>query len=143
MRDHAVEDIAEKPDEKHSVKSAYRVLYDGQCEICRACVSWLKALDHENKTVCLPINTPEQKYEVVLRNLRGETQESLQKELGIAVSEIQRWKQVFLEVGLNRLRTPTKSRPVLTEFRTLLQKISDETDGWDAQCLRQETRSLL
>jgi predicted DCC family thiol-disulfide oxidoreductase YuxK len=34
----------------------YRVLYDGQCEICQACVSWLKALDHENKTVCLPIS---------------------------------------------------------------------------------------
>jgi hydroxyacylglutathione hydrolase len=36
---------------------AYRVLYDGQCEICQACVSWLKALDHENKTICLPIST--------------------------------------------------------------------------------------
>ncbi|MGB0011992.1 MAG: MBL fold metallo-hydrolase [Candidatus Sulfotelmatobacter sp.] len=56
MRDHAVEDIAEKPDEKHSAKAVYRVLYDGQCEICQACVSWLKALDHENKTVCLPIS---------------------------------------------------------------------------------------
>jgi glyoxylase-like metal-dependent hydrolase (beta-lactamase superfamily II)/predicted DCC family thiol-disulfide oxidoreductase YuxK len=34
---------------------AYRVLYDGQCEICQACVSWLKTLDHDNKTICLPI----------------------------------------------------------------------------------------
>jgi glyoxylase-like metal-dependent hydrolase (beta-lactamase superfamily II)/predicted DCC family thiol-disulfide oxidoreductase YuxK len=56
MREHAVEDIAEKPDETHDAKPAYRVLYDGQCEICQACVSWLKALDHENKTVCLPIS---------------------------------------------------------------------------------------
>ena len=32
------------------------MLYDGQCEICQACVSWLKALDHENKTVGLPVS---------------------------------------------------------------------------------------
>ncbi len=56
MREHAVEDIAEKPDHQQRTNSRYRVLYDGQCEICQACVSWLKALDHENKTVCLPIS---------------------------------------------------------------------------------------
>jgi predicted DCC family thiol-disulfide oxidoreductase YuxK len=55
MRRYPVEDIAEKPDEKESTKAAYRVLYDGQCEICQACVSWLKTIDRENKTVCLPI----------------------------------------------------------------------------------------
>jgi predicted DCC family thiol-disulfide oxidoreductase YuxK len=56
MRKHAVEDITEKHDEKHSANAAYRVLYDGQCEICQACVSWLNALDHEKKTICLPIS---------------------------------------------------------------------------------------
>ena len=56
MREHAVEDITEKHDEKHSANAAYRVLYDGQCKICQSCVSWLKALDHENNTVCLPIS---------------------------------------------------------------------------------------
>ena len=56
MRGYPVEDIAEKPDEKHAAKAAYRVLYDGQCEICQACVSWLRALDHQNKTICLPIS---------------------------------------------------------------------------------------
>jgi glyoxylase-like metal-dependent hydrolase (beta-lactamase superfamily II)/predicted DCC family thiol-disulfide oxidoreductase YuxK len=56
MRRYTVEDIAEKPDEKESAKAAYRVLYDGQCEICQSCVSWLKTLDRENKTVCLPIS---------------------------------------------------------------------------------------
>jgi glyoxylase-like metal-dependent hydrolase (beta-lactamase superfamily II)/predicted DCC family thiol-disulfide oxidoreductase YuxK len=56
MGEHAVGDIAEKPDENHRAKAAYRVLYDEQCEICQACVSWLKALDRENKTVCLPIS---------------------------------------------------------------------------------------
>src|SRR5947209_7842564 len=56
MREPAVEDIAEKPEESHSANTAYRVLYDGQCEICQACVSWLRALDHENTTVCLSIS---------------------------------------------------------------------------------------
>lgn len=56
MRRYTAEDLAEKPDEKESAKAAYRVLYDGQCEICQACVSWLKTLDRENKTVCLPIS---------------------------------------------------------------------------------------
>lgn len=40
--------------EKHGPKP-YRVLYDGQCEICQACVSWLRTLDHQNETACLPI----------------------------------------------------------------------------------------
>ncbi len=34
----------------------YVVLYDGQCEICQACVSWLKALDAKGKTTALPIS---------------------------------------------------------------------------------------
>ena len=38
------------------VSGAYKVLYDGQCEICQAGVSWLKALDHERKAICLPIS---------------------------------------------------------------------------------------
>src|SRR5207245_1533359 len=34
----------------------YKVLYDGQCEVCQAGVSWLKFLDREKRTVCLPIS---------------------------------------------------------------------------------------
>jgi glyoxylase-like metal-dependent hydrolase (beta-lactamase superfamily II)/predicted DCC family thiol-disulfide oxidoreductase YuxK len=34
----------------------YRVLYDGQCEVCQACVSWLKILDRDGKTLSLPIS---------------------------------------------------------------------------------------
>ena len=56
MHGYPVEDFAENPIEKHDANTAYRVLYDGQCEICQACVSWLKALDRENKTICLPIS---------------------------------------------------------------------------------------
>ena len=55
MREYAVEDIAEKLAEKNST-AKYRVLYDGQCEICQACVAWLKTLDHENKTLALAIS---------------------------------------------------------------------------------------
>jgi predicted DCC family thiol-disulfide oxidoreductase YuxK len=50
--------IAESLAEKNRAGAAYRVLYDGQCEICQACISWLKTLDHEDKkqTICLPIS---------------------------------------------------------------------------------------
>jgi len=56
MRDDPVAEIPTISDAKPHATAAYRVLYDGQCEICQACVSWLKTLDHENKTVCLPIS---------------------------------------------------------------------------------------
>ncbi len=56
MPDHPLVELAAKSDEKQPVRTIYRVLYDGQCEICQACVSWLRALDHENRTVCLPIS---------------------------------------------------------------------------------------
>lgn len=52
---HSNAGIAENLEEQNSTALAYRVLYDGQCEICQACVSWLKTLDRENKTICLPI----------------------------------------------------------------------------------------
>lgn len=56
MPQHPVAEIAEKPAETRPADGMYRVLYDGQCEICQACVSWLKALDHEKRTVCLTIS---------------------------------------------------------------------------------------
>jgi glyoxylase-like metal-dependent hydrolase (beta-lactamase superfamily II)/predicted DCC family thiol-disulfide oxidoreductase YuxK len=57
MPEHSLADSAETPDEKRLPRSAYKVLYDGQCEICQACVTWLKTLDHDQKTVCLPISS--------------------------------------------------------------------------------------
>jgi glyoxylase-like metal-dependent hydrolase (beta-lactamase superfamily II)/predicted DCC family thiol-disulfide oxidoreductase YuxK len=56
MGGHPVAAIAEKHDENYYVKPVYRVLYDGQCEICQSCVAWLTALDHDNQTICLPIS---------------------------------------------------------------------------------------
>src|SRR6202034_1177076 len=52
----SVTDVAEEPDQKPRAKAAYRVLYDGQCEICQACVAWLKALDDKNKSNSLAIS---------------------------------------------------------------------------------------
>jgi predicted DCC family thiol-disulfide oxidoreductase YuxK len=34
----------------------YRVIYDEQCEICQAGVSWLKLLDRRKQTACFPID---------------------------------------------------------------------------------------
>jgi glyoxylase-like metal-dependent hydrolase (beta-lactamase superfamily II)/predicted DCC family thiol-disulfide oxidoreductase YuxK len=56
MREDLVADIVATPNKEQVSTAAYRVVYDGQCEICQACVSWLKTLDHEKKTMCLPVS---------------------------------------------------------------------------------------
>jgi hydroxyacylglutathione hydrolase len=43
-------------DSEAVASATYTVLYDGQCEICQACVSWLCTLDRKRQTVCLPIS---------------------------------------------------------------------------------------
>jgi len=57
MSDRLLAEITASSDKEHDANSAYRVLYDGQCEICQSSVSWLRALDRKNKTICLPIDT--------------------------------------------------------------------------------------
>ena len=56
MAEQFLVEIAARPDTEHSTAPGYRVLYDGQCEICQACVAWLRTLDREEKTLPLPIN---------------------------------------------------------------------------------------
>lgn len=58
------------------------VLYDGQCEICQACVSWLRVLDRRAQTDCVPIELasladlhPALKLENCLRELHVVTPE--------------------------------------------------------------------
>src|SRR5579862_6292753 len=51
----SVSDVSGDPTERAPFDARFRVLYDGQCEICQACVSWLSTLDHEHKTIALPI----------------------------------------------------------------------------------------
>ena len=56
MAEQSLAEIVPRPDAEHSTAPAYRVLYDGQCEICQGCVAWLKTLDRENKTLPLAIS---------------------------------------------------------------------------------------
>lgn len=49
-------EIAKEACEKQRTGLGYRVLYDGQCEVCQACVSWLKTLDKGKRTSCVPIS---------------------------------------------------------------------------------------
>jgi predicted DCC family thiol-disulfide oxidoreductase YuxK len=57
MAEQSLAEIAGKPDNSRATSLSHRVLYDGQCEICQACVAWLKTLDREGKTLPLPIST--------------------------------------------------------------------------------------
>jgi len=56
MSEQSLAEIAARPHAERSTVPVYRVLYDGQCEICQGCVAWLKILDHESKTLPLPIS---------------------------------------------------------------------------------------
>jgi glyoxylase-like metal-dependent hydrolase (beta-lactamase superfamily II)/predicted DCC family thiol-disulfide oxidoreductase YuxK len=56
MADRSVSQVADIVDHEQAARPPYSVLYDGQCEICQACVAWLKTLDRENKTLPLPIS---------------------------------------------------------------------------------------
>jgi glyoxylase-like metal-dependent hydrolase (beta-lactamase superfamily II)/predicted DCC family thiol-disulfide oxidoreductase YuxK len=54
----------------------FKVLYDGQCEICQACVSWLQILDRGRLTESIPIDAdtlqlidPRLKVDACLREL--------------------------------------------------------------------------
>jgi glyoxylase-like metal-dependent hydrolase (beta-lactamase superfamily II)/predicted DCC family thiol-disulfide oxidoreductase YuxK len=55
MGNQSLAEIAATADQEHA-PPAYKVLYDEQCEICQACVSWLRTLDHKSQTICLPIS---------------------------------------------------------------------------------------
>jgi len=58
MAEQSLAEIVTKTDAEHSTALVYKVLYDGQCEICQACVAWLKTLDREIETLPLAI-TPQ------------------------------------------------------------------------------------
>ena len=52
MDEHVADIRAHEP----AQSGKYIALYDGQCEICQACVSWLNALDGNKKTSPVPIS---------------------------------------------------------------------------------------
>jgi glyoxylase-like metal-dependent hydrolase (beta-lactamase superfamily II)/predicted DCC family thiol-disulfide oxidoreductase YuxK len=55
MLERSLADRTEKADGRSLAGTVYKVIYDDQCEICQACVTWLRTLDHDHKTLCLPI----------------------------------------------------------------------------------------
>jgi glyoxylase-like metal-dependent hydrolase (beta-lactamase superfamily II)/predicted DCC family thiol-disulfide oxidoreductase YuxK len=56
MGERSLAEGAAAPDQEYATVPSYRVLYDDQCELCQACVAWLRILDHENKTISVPIS---------------------------------------------------------------------------------------
>jgi glyoxylase-like metal-dependent hydrolase (beta-lactamase superfamily II)/predicted DCC family thiol-disulfide oxidoreductase YuxK len=44
-----------QPSAKPASITSFKVLYDDQCEICQACVAWLKVLDKHQRTEAIPI----------------------------------------------------------------------------------------
>src|SRR5271169_3014991 len=44
-----------QPSTKPASITRFKVLYDDQCEICQACVAWLKVLDKHQRTETIPI----------------------------------------------------------------------------------------
>ena len=56
MADCSLGEMAARSDTERPTTPVYSVLYDSQCEICQACVAWLKTLDRENKTLPLAIS---------------------------------------------------------------------------------------
>jgi glyoxylase-like metal-dependent hydrolase (beta-lactamase superfamily II)/predicted DCC family thiol-disulfide oxidoreductase YuxK len=52
----SVTGIAQEPAVRDTASAAYTVLYDGQCEICQAGVSWLRILDRRQRTDCVPLS---------------------------------------------------------------------------------------
>jgi len=56
MSDQSLIDLAGISAIQGRAGSSYRVFYDEQCEVCQACVSWLKALDRAKKTACIGIS---------------------------------------------------------------------------------------
>jgi glyoxylase-like metal-dependent hydrolase (beta-lactamase superfamily II)/predicted DCC family thiol-disulfide oxidoreductase YuxK len=85
-----------------SFSGPHHVLYDEQCEICQAGVSWLKALDRRKRTVCHPIDP-----EVLARVHKDLTVEGCLRELHVVTPDgriVAGWDAV---ATLARLFPPT------------------------------------
>lgn len=57
MTVHTATSTDQKKEVTDTPAPVYTVLYDGQCEICQAGVSWLRLLDRKRQTNCLPLST--------------------------------------------------------------------------------------
>jgi transposase len=54
--------------------------------------------------------TPKRKQEIVLRLLKGEPPHEIAREMGLGMSTLYRWRDLFLEAGLEGLKYAGKSK---------------------------------
>ena len=72
-----------------------------------------------------------QRLEITLRHLRGETAVSLSRETGISERHIRRWKKIALLAIEERMRRPLTEKPTaLYALRMAMDQIRDEIVNW-------------
>ena len=70
--------------------------------------------------------TAKKKQEVVLRMLRGEALDLLSRELDIPAEKLSRWRETFIQAGIEGLKTKSNS-PEANENRMLKQIIGEKS----------------
>ena len=70
--------------------------------------------------------TANMKQEIVLRMLRGEALDILSRELDIPAEKLTRWRETFIQAGIESLKTKPNS-PETTEKRMLKQIIGEKS----------------
>lgn len=70
--------------------------------------------------------TAKMKQEIVLRMLRGEALDILSRELDIPAEKLTRWRETFIQAGIEGLKTKPNS-PEANENRMLKQIIGEKS----------------
>ena len=70
--------------------------------------------------------TANMKQEIVMRMLRGEALDILSRELDIPAEKLTRWRETFIQGGIESLKTKPNS-PEATENRMLKQIIGEKS----------------
>src|SRR5579864_9612745 len=72
-----------------------------------------------------------QRLEITLRHLRGESAVSLSRETGISERHIRRWKRIAVLAIEERLRKPLTENPTaLHSLRVAMDRVRDEITNW-------------
>lgn len=69
-----------------------------------------------------------QKSEIIMKLLRGETLENLSRENQIPISSIVEWRDKFIEGGNNSLKARPEDNPELVEYQKLLGQTQMELE---------------
>lgn len=83
--------------------------------------------------------TASRKLEVVLRHLRGETLDSLSREIGVAASQIEEWYQAVLKGGENSLKSRI-GEPLQAELDLAKKRIGELS--MENELLRERSRRI-